>query len=49
MALGVILIGAIRMIPVPDVSPLVALIEAIVGVGGVLTALRTARMPEVAM
>jgi cytoskeletal protein CcmA (bactofilin family) len=49
MAIGVILIGVIRMIPVPFVSPLVALTVAILGVGGVLTALRTARTPEVAM
>jgi cytoskeletal protein CcmA (bactofilin family) len=49
MAIGVILIGVVRMIPVPVISPLVALIVAILGVGGVLTALRSARTPEVAM
>jgi cytoskeletal protein CcmA (bactofilin family) len=42
MAIGVILIGLIRMIPAPVVSPLVALIVAILGVGGILTALRNA-------
>jgi cytoskeletal protein CcmA (bactofilin family) len=46
MAIGVILIGAVRMIPVPVISPLVALVVAILGVGGVLTALRTARASD---
>jgi hypothetical protein len=38
-------IGLIRMIPAPVVSPLVALIVAILGVGGILTALRNAHSP----
>ena len=45
MAIGVIVIGLIRMIPAPVVSPLVALIVAILGVGGILTALRNAHSP----
>jgi cytoskeletal protein CcmA (bactofilin family) len=45
MAIGVILIGLIRMIPAPVVSPVVALIVAILGVGGILTALRNAHSP----
>jgi hypothetical protein len=45
MAIGVILIGLIRMIPAPFVSPLVALLVAILGVGGILTALRNAHSP----
>jgi hypothetical protein len=48
MAIGVIVIGAIRMIPAPYISPLVALVVAILGVGGVLTAFRNARSSALA-
>lgn len=44
MALGMILIAALRAVPLPYVSAIIALIVAVIGVGGVLVA--TTHRPE---
>jgi cytoskeletal protein CcmA (bactofilin family) len=46
MAIGVILLGVVRAIPAPYVSVLVAVVVAILGIGGALLALHGARSPD---
>ena len=48
MVIGVILIGAVRAVPVPYLSPILAAITAVIGVGGILLALHNARSTEIA-
>jgi cytoskeletal protein CcmA (bactofilin family) len=48
MALGMILISVIRAIPLPYISSIIAVIAAVIGVGGVLIATRHRTEPETA-
>jgi hypothetical protein len=46
MAIGVTLLGLVRTIPVPVISPAIALVTAFIGIGGVLLALHGVRTTE---
>lgn len=46
MVIGVMLIGIARAIPAPLISPLIAAVVAVLGIGGVLLALSGARTPD---
>jgi hypothetical protein len=48
MALGMILISVIRAIPLPYISSIIAIIAAVIGVGGVLIATRHRPEPAAA-